>query len=241
MRADPQARARRERRERVLRRAKARADEAAAAGTILTLERHDRSYRMEYSPGKIAACVAAGRPYEAPLLEHIYRQRFTGLAVDAGANIGNHTLWFAVMCGLRVAAFEPIHADVLRRNVALNGLEDRVQVEPVALGDTDGAATHIGKGRLEVGAGPIPIRRLDDYHLSDVALIKADVEGMEAFVLRGGVETIRRDRPVVYAEAWDDTYHQGIADVLEPLGYARTKRFHGKDSATPVEGWVYGS
>lgn len=205
--------------------------------TVLEIEAHGRRARMERQPGKIGKCWAAGKPYEAPLLEHIYRQQFGGLAVDAGANFGNHTIWMAAMCGLQVAAFEPLQHAILARNVALNGLDDgRVEVHPVALGAADGHAETVGKGKLDVGVGTIPVRTLDSYQLADVAVIKADVEDMEPDLLRGGEQTIRRDRPVIYAEAHDGQ-HDLLADVLEPWGYRHVGSHNAKESVTPVEEW----
>jgi hypothetical protein len=56
-------------------------------------------------------------------------------------------------------------------------------------------------------------------------VLKADVEGAELFVLRGGLETIRRDRPAILAEmlrihSAPFGYHPNeILDLLHPLGY----------------------
>jgi FkbM family methyltransferase len=226
---------RRARRERVRRR-KAWA-QATQTNDILTLTAHDRTIRLYDAEGKIPACWRAGKPYERPLLEHIYEQGFTGLAIDAGANIGNHTLWLAGICGLDVVAFEPLKHAELIRNVALNNLGDRVRVEPVALGAVEGTALHVAKGRLDPTRGTLPVRTLDSFDLQDVALIKADVEGMESAVLAGGGHTIRDQRPVIFAEEWGTPEHDAVAAVLEPWGYRMTRTFHGKGSATPVGRW----
>ena len=44
------------------------------------------------------------------------------------------------------------------------------------------------------------MKRLDDYALDDVDLIKIDVEGYEFFVIQGGEATITRNRPVMIVE-----------------------------------------
>lgn len=210
----------------------------APVDELVWLSAHGRRYCMEAQPGKITRCVRAGRPYEAPLLEHIFTQEFEGVAVDAGANFGNHTLWMAVMCGLHVEAFEPIQHQVLARNVAHNGLdEDRVRIHPVALGAAAGTATHVAKGTLDPQAdGTIPVATLDSFDLHDVAVIKADVEDMEPAVLAGGEQTIRRDRPVIFAEAHPGQ-HDKIAAVLKPWGYTMTAALNAPESTTPVERW----
>lgn len=213
---------------------------------VFDLKAHGHHYRIEAS-GIVAKCAAEGHPYEVALLEHVYKQGFAGLAVDAGAHIGNHTLWFAAICNLDVIAFEPSGAvDELRGNVHLNKLEDRVRVEQIALGAVPGRARLVDKGRyvaepwsdmcteLKLDRGHVEVRTLDSYELQDVAVIKADVEGMEALVMQGAIETIRRCRPVVYAEAWDADHSTAVADVLATYGYDRTAKLH---TATPVEEW----
>lgn len=191
--------------------------------------------------GRVAKALRSGVPYEATVLEDIRTLGLRGVAVDAGANLGNHTLWLAAVCGLAVVAFEPLKLPELHANIALNELQEQVTVHPVALGASDGTVTCVGKGRFKVapgvrGAGPrsehvgktVPLRRLDSYQLDSVALLKIDVEGMEAEVIRGGMDTIRRNRPVIYAEAWDDTYQAATGALLEPLGYRMVHQYRWK-------------
>lgn len=204
----------------------------------ITISAHDRTYRIDVDPdGLIGGRIhASGQPYEAPLLEHMYERRFKGVAVDVGAHVGNHALWLAAVCELEVWAFEPLVCTELERNVELNGLGGRLHAVGVALGDEVGAARSVGKGRLELdAAGDVPVRPLDEYELTDVAVVKIDVEDMEPWVLRGAVDTIRTSRPVIFAEARDDVCHQAIADVLEPWRYTMTQRFGV--NWTPVECW----
>lgn len=225
----------------------------------LHLSAHDRSYRMEFNvpdgydraPGRTAACIRDNRPYERSLLEHIYDQRFTGTAIDVGANCGNHTLWLAVVCGLDVVAFEPLYADRLKTNIRINNLGGRVRVEPVALGDARGKALRAGRGRL-VGGGSrlsrlrrqllgtarsVPVRTLDSFDRTNVSVMKIDVEGMEPAVLRGGMRTIRRDQPVIFCEEWGPSERDAIAAVLEPWGYSAGQVFHGSPNAAAVRCW----
>jgi FkbM family methyltransferase len=203
--------------------------------TISVVEAHGARYEIHNPGGLIGRPLAEGRPYEAVLLEAIHAEGFSGVAVDAGAHVGNHTMWFAAVCGLRVHAFEPTHGDRLRENVRLNDMGDRVTVHRVALGAAEGAAELVGKDRLSAGAGTIPVWPLDAYGLTDVALIKADVEDMEPEVLRGAEATIARCRPVLFLEARDAACHDAIAEVVEPWGYRCTTKFR---TATPVERWA---
>lgn len=52
---------------------------------------------------------------------------------------------------------------------------------------------------LEIRVEKAAVRRLDDYDL-DPDLIKIDVQGLEAAVVRGGMATIERTRPVIIIE-----------------------------------------
>lgn len=222
------------------RRARRRREWAKSTQTdkTLTLHAHGSRFAIRDQDGKIAAHIRSGVPYEQPLLEHIYRAGYEGVAVDAGANIGNHTLWLAAMCRLNVVAFEPVkHAD-LSRNLDLNPhIAGKVTVHPVALGATTGTASHVSKGRLDPDSGTLPVRPLDAYGLDGVRIIKIDVEGMEPQVLQGAEVTIRRSRPVIFAEEWGQPEHADIAAVLEPWGYRMTRTFSSKGSPTPVGRW----
>lgn len=198
------------------------------------IDAHGARYRIE-NPGRgvIGKAIRTGQPYEAKVLEHIYRQELEGLAVDVGAQIGNHSLWFAAVCGLDVIAIEPLEHEALKRNVDLNGLGDQITVWPCAAGAEPGYAESIGRGRLRTGEGPVPVLTIDDQGLEGVVLMKIDVEGMEPDVLRGAEQTIREDRPLIFAEAWDGEAHARIASILEPLGYTHRRDY----GATPLGEW----
>jgi FkbM family methyltransferase len=66
----------------------------------------------------------------------------------------------------------------------------------------------------------VPILRLDDvYEHSACKLIKIDVEGMEADVLRGAARVIRAFRPILYVENEFVERSPELIAVLEQLGY----------------------
>jgi FkbM family methyltransferase len=160
------------------------------------------------------------RWYEQDLLEDAY-QRLRGqggYVIDVGAHIGNHTLWFARVCGLSAVAVEPnldsaVH---LHSHVRMNNVADRVEIYNVALGAGE------GRGRIEPGptgntgmsrivsdeGGSIAVVTLDSIAETArmfnpdrrAALIKIDVEGSAMDVLAGAVQTLERDRPLLYVE-----------------------------------------
>src|SRR5690606_28744186 len=75
---------------------------------IVTINAFDRSYRINNpGEGRVASKLNNGEPYERKLLVDCYQQKPNGTVFDVGAHIGNHTLYFAAICGLKVHAWEP--------------------------------------------------------------------------------------------------------------------------------------
>lgn len=134
------------------------------------------------------------------------------VAVDVGANVG---LWAFQMARdfQRVACFEPVprHLECLRANLAR---EENVDIHAVALGQESGGTVSLHNetegscgdtciatgGTTANAAACVPLRALDDFNLQRVDLLKVDVEGYELPILEGGLQTLRRCRPVVIVE-----------------------------------------
>jgi FkbM family methyltransferase len=124
--------------------------------------------------------------------------------VDVGAHCG---LWSRPLASLfaTVTAFEPLqaHRDCFVKNVAL----PHVTLYPYALGDACNLVSmhsvpdSTGDSSIQPGGEcEVLMRPLDSFKLTDVDFIKIDCEGYEAFVVRGGEDTIRRDRPCIIVE-----------------------------------------
>ena len=147
-------------------------------------------------------------------------------AVDAGANIGYMTGLMALRAGRRgrVLAFEPHPAlfDSLRYNASLVAASPsacKPELYEIALSDSNGKATlqidkdwkghhglaHLAESQASNDAVAIEVqtRRLDDIaDVEDISLLKLDVEGHEAIVLRGASRLLaeRKIRTVIYEE-----------------------------------------
>lgn len=185
-------------------------------------------------PGEhiLAQLRRTGRFYEADLLDAIARLPWQddAVCVDVGANLGNHTIYLAAVLGRRVVAIEPEprNAALLRANVARNGLEELVDVVEVALGDQPGRADLVQRTAgnagtfMTVPGDRVAVVRLDEVVADGerIGLLKLDVEGDEAAVLRGAAGRIARDRPIVAVEAHTPGAVHEITGLLEPLGYA---------------------
>lgn len=175
--------------------------------------------------------VASGGSYEPHVLAAIARALRPGqTAIDVGANIGVTAAVSARAVGARgrVVAVEasPSTFEYLRRNLVRNGLSWAVPVNVAAWeSDTTLLLEHadIGPGGSRVYAseperddGPgaarsAPVKvaaRSVDSLLGElgldetaVGLIKLDIEGGEAYALRGAARTIERGRPTLVVEA----------------------------------------
>jgi FkbM family methyltransferase len=156
------------------------------------------------------------------------------VVVEAGANIGTHTVAMAQMVGAggRVLAFEPqrLVFQNLCANIALNSL-DNVMTFQAALGpqpgniivpllDPNQANNFGGLGVQGHAVGePVPVMTIDSLNLARCRLIKADVEGMEHEVLSGAKETIKRLRPVLYVENDRELKSEALISLIQNMGY----------------------
>ncbi|MGB8663637.1 MAG: FkbM family methyltransferase, partial [Serratia inhibens] len=152
-----------------------------------------------------------------------------GLAVDAGAHIGNHTVFFAKVLGLKTIAIEPRPESVavLERNLEANGLGDSVTVIQTVLAAEAGRANLVQKVAGNTGTvmatpagdGSMMMSRLDDIVESRVSLLKIDVEGDEPAVLDGARGILGEFRPVVCVEAHTGAALDEIFGILMPFDY----------------------
>jgi FkbM family methyltransferase len=156
------------------------------------------------------------------------------LVIDAGANIGVHTLFFAKKVGHagRVLAFEPqrLLFQTLCGNMALNSITN-AWCWNMALGDEPGDIGipspdptqradfgGVSAGDCE-GGERVAVTTIDNFELPRCDFIKIDVEGMEEQVLRGAEQTIRRSRPILYVECDRPGREASLLRYLDSLGY----------------------
>lgn len=170
-----------------------------------------------------------------------------GVFLDIGAHMGKYTVLVGRQLGARgrVVAIEPDPDNIaaLRRNIAVNGLDNVIALN-VACGNAYGDATlhrdphetmkHSLRGE---GAGiPVPMRRLDallwSVGITEVDLMKIDVERMELEVLEGAVDLLRRSRSIrIVFESEDDR----AVMFLRSHGFQITRTEHSFGTT----GWYY--
>ncbi|HEY7663518.1 MAG TPA: FkbM family methyltransferase [Xanthobacteraceae bacterium] len=191
---------------------------------------------------RIAREAKTGEPELAVLSELLAAG---GIAVDVGANLG----FFAyALSGIadRVLAFEP-NPDYA--SFARWMLRGRAEVLQLALADRPGRGTlHVPlseEGTILHLAGSLKqthsqfrdtktydvrVRALDEFGLTGVRFIKADVEGGEREVLEGARTTIARDRPIILLELLSGTHADPAgcaAEICEAFGYHAFLVQHG--------------
>ena len=150
--------------------------------------------------------------------------------VDVGANVG----YYSVRALDRVGTTGAVHAfeiderslRCLRRTIRVGGIAN-LHLHEVAASDEDGTAllvTTEEAGHSQVtrsGDGQrVPTTTLDSWRraagVTGIAAIKIDVEGGELRVLRGAIETLRRDHPLVVCEVVDENLRE-MGDSTEAL------------------------
>ncbi len=180
-----------------------------------------------------------------PELEFVHRILKPG---DVFIDVGSYHGWYALAASAVVGksglvlAFEPnsYAYSLLVRNVALSGRQN-VRAFNLALSSTSGrvwlykgpgdecssalAFVPGGNDREQVDA-----RRLDDIlaelGIGSVTLMKLDVEGSEAAVLRGALSVLSQSRPILVFELYPVvTQRLGVSprgawDLLASIGYA---------------------
>jgi FkbM family methyltransferase len=160
--------------------------------------------------------------------------------LDIGANIGAYTVFVSQLPTIRrMSAFEanPATADELAKNLALNGLAERVSVHRCALSEVAGSLTfgiveqysganavldsafqEPGMFKTSIAVDAIPLDALLPEPLAGNVAMKLDVEGHELMVVRGGRKTFAQNRMLVQVELYDKG-REAVATELEGLGY----------------------
>ena len=156
------------------------------------------------------------------------------IAIDAGANIGCHTVFMAAKVSPKgtVIAFEAqrvIH-QMLCANLALNAIENVIAFH-AAVGEAEGEIIVPGidyekggnYGGIALGSYKqgerVPVKTIDSIGLGACHFIKIDVEGMENETIAGAADTIKKFDPILYVENDRRDRAQELIERLLGLGY----------------------
>ena len=155
----------------------------------------------------------------------------SSMAIDIGANIGNHSLYFSDYFR-KVYSFEPnprtfkvllINAELTNNIECFNyGLSDEAKTATLSINKFNiGGATisETSEGILQT----IELKTLDSKKdIDNVMLIKIDVEGHEYNAINGARNVIQRDNPIIIFEQHISDFKNGESPVLillNELGY----------------------
>lgn len=182
----------------------------------------------------------SGRFYEEDLLNNI-RKRYGegGIYLDLGAYIGNHTLFFAIICRADlVIAAEPRWGSyrLLQHNIRVQGCSN-VVTHNLAVGEVqgwcrviDGVSHNLGMSRvMSSDTGDVKVVAADSLAPKGTKMIKIDTEGWALQVLKGCSTTLRRDHPVIVVETQPEPV-ETIAEYLDSFGYT----LFGQFNSTPT-------
>jgi FkbM family methyltransferase len=153
------------------------------------------------------------------------------VVLDAGANIGYHTLGMArlVEPGGSVIAIEPTSRAFrrLQRNVGLNTFTT-VKMLRLGLSDRDeGVIDAVFRSSFRLDgvdhpvSEPVELRSVDtlveSLGLHRLDFVKIDVDGLEAKVLRGAQRTLERFHPVLLFEVSSGSLETDRGTVAQPI------------------------
>lgn len=153
-------------------------------------------------------------------------------AIDIGANIGNHSLYFSDYFQ-KVVSFEPnprtykvlqLNAELAKNVLCCNeGISD-ANTELLLEACTTNSGRSAITGNNNGNARSIRVKTLDSVidEAEVVRLIKIDVEGHEEKALIGAEQTIRRNKPIVLFEQHREDFRNDSTasiELLKSYGY----------------------
>ena len=163
--------------------------------------------------------------------------------VDVGANFGYHTLFFSRECTGNVHAFEPQvqNFGLLNDNVEINNTknivtynnacgEDNSEIKMPIINDSyhmhnmGDITPNLFNGN---NYSTVKSVRLDDIKFSsNVDLIKIDVQGWEKKVLKGAVNLLRVNKPVLIVEFENFQLQKTGTTCKELFDYIRDQNYY---------------
>ncbi|WP_051237444.1 FkbM family methyltransferase [Ottowia thiooxydans] len=167
------------------------------------------------------------------------------IVIEAGANIGSHTVFMSRAVGEKgsVYAFEAARLthQLLCANLALNecfnvhalhkavGRATQVtrfpKLDPLAAQNFGGLSLREVQTQAIESTEQVEMIHLDGLQLPKVDFIKADIEGFELEMLAGAGDTLEKHRPIVYLEidfanGRPTGNRDELVEFVEALGYA---------------------
>jgi FkbM family methyltransferase len=183
-----------------------------------------------YKTDLISDTIRHGQKWE-PFLHDVFEQYITkdSVVLEGGANIGSHTVRLAQLAN-KVIAFEPFANSLafLVSNLKLNNLNN-VQIESKGLSDEEGTASFAYITKDNIGGAvlgnpnkdktKVSLVTIDSLNLERLDFIKLDIEGYEKKAIIGGLETIKRCRPIITLECWENYPNATLEHATETFKF----------------------
>ena len=194
------------------------------------------------SPDHISDTIRSGRFYEDFIF--IQFEKYIpdyGTFLDIGANIGNHSMMIRERFDNQIISFEgnPLNYVLLYKNTVQF---PNIKSICVGLSDKPGLVEFVYDFNNYGGGGifpelsdkypsiPVYLTTLDSFNLTDISFIKMDVENHEMFVIKGGLDTIKQNRPIIWIEDFfygTDNEASPVEYLINKLGYKLVDRVEG--------------
>lgn len=237
-------------------------------GVRKALQRARRTARLDYRPTRVVVRTSSREIVEMRLqpvdkepwtVEWLERELRAGdVLYDIGANIGVYSLIAAKIArDATIVAFEPAYATFaeLCENLILNDAMSSVVPLPVVLGDdtrvgrlayrdtTAGAADHALDEESGTYVQQVLVHALDDlvarFGLDPPTLVKLDVDGAEAEVLRGARAVLRSPQLRSLVVEVENANTEDVQRELADAGFRLERRVDDR-YGKPLPGIWYG-
>lgn len=172
--------------------------------------------------------------YEArgkDMLPYMYNNYRNCTIIDAGANIGNHSLFFSCIMNANVFAFEPhpVAFNDLQKNISLN--DSNIRLFNMALGNTNKLVgmelpdeNNLGMAKIIEKGNNVRMFTLDSFinDFKNLNVIKVDIEGYNIPFLEGATQVIQKFKPDLFIECENKNLFDLTLEKLLNLGYEYT-------------------
>ena len=165
-----------------------------------------------------------------------------GIVLDIGAHIGIMSYHLAKnLPNTTIHAYEPIpdNVSILKKIIAKFHLKN-IKLHEIALGEKKGhvkmvlpernkvvfqGLSHVKHESItEMNEGKefdVEIDSLDNLFNGElIQAIKIDVENFEYFVLKGAERILNANKPIIYAELWENQNRTNCFNLLKSMDYA---------------------
>lgn len=138
--------------------------------------------------------------------------------IDAGAYIGDSALPFSKLTNKKVHAFEPFEDsyNIMKKNIKLNKIDNIVPIQASLSNSNEDVTLYLSGNNVQGITRDSSIREYDkefvvkgvtidsyvEQNNLDVGFIKIDVEGGEQDLLKGAINTIKTQKPILFVSIY---------------------------------------